>query len=184
MSEADVAEMKTLSPADAKAHRQQMMQALLAERFKLKVHSETRQVPVFELVVARSSPKLKDAATDTSDLRKDRNGKPVTGILFQGDTSLVQGESMQSFATFLSAPFAAVGRPVLDKTGLTGTYNFTLNWSAQPAHMVNGVGTYSTPSDDAPSIFTALQELGLKLQPGTGPIEIIVIDHVEKPTEN
>jgi uncharacterized protein (TIGR03435 family) len=86
--------------------------------------------------------------------------------------------------SLLSSPFAFVGRPVIDRAGLTGTYDFTLNWSVQPAHSVNGVGTYSTPSDDAPSIFRALQEVGLKLQPATGPIEIIVIDHAEHPTEN
>jgi uncharacterized protein (TIGR03435 family) len=185
MSEADAAEMKKLSSAEATTRRQMMLQSLLAERFKLKVHSETKQVPVYELVVAKSSPKLKDAATDTSDnLRKDKDGKPSTGILFLTDTSVAQGESMKSFAAFLSAPFTFVGRPVIDKTGLTGTYDFTLHWSVQPAHLVNGVGTYSTPSDDAPSIFSALQEVGLKLQPSTGPIDVIVIDHVEHPTAN
>jgi len=185
MSETDIAGMQKLSSAEATARRQLMLQALLAERFKLKVHSEAKQVPVFELVVAKANPKLKDAATDASDtLRKDKDGKPMTGIFFLNDTSVAQGQSMKSLATLLSAPFAFVGRPVIDKTGLTGTYDFTLNWSVQTAPLVNGVGTYSTPSDDAPSIFGALQEVGLKLQPATGPIEIIVIDHAEHPTEN
>ena len=183
MSEADSAAMQKLTSAEATALRQRMMQALLAERFRLKVHSELKQAPIFELVVAKASPKLKDAATDTSDnLHKDKDGKPLTGMFSTGDITVAQGQSMKSLALVLSGPFAGVGRPVVDKTGLTGSYNFTLNWSAQPAHLVNGVAT--TPSDDAPSIFTALQEVGLKLQPATGPIDIIVIDHAEHPTAN
>jgi uncharacterized protein (TIGR03435 family) len=91
---------------------------------------------------------------------------------------------MKSLASALSIPSAFVGRPVIDKTGLTGTYDFTLHWSVHPAQSVNGIGTYVPPSDDAPSIFSALQEVGLKLQPATGFIEIIVIDHVERPSEN
>jgi uncharacterized protein (TIGR03435 family) len=185
MSEADIAGMQKLSSADATARRQLMLQALLAERFKLKVHSETKQVPVFELVVAKGGPKLKDAATDTNpNLERGKDGKPLDAFLPRNDTSVAQGVSMKSLAMVLSAPFAFIGRPVIDKTGLTGTYDFTLNWSIQRPTLVNGVGTYLTPSDDAPSIFRALQEVGLKLQPATGPIEIIVIDHAEHPTEN
>jgi uncharacterized protein (TIGR03435 family) len=163
-----------------------MLQALLAERFKLKVHFETRQVPVFELVVAKGGPKLKDAVTDTSpDLRKDKDGKPLIGMFHTADTTVVQGQSMQPLANLMSMPFAFIGRPVIDKTGLTGTYDFTLHWSAQPlGQVVNGVASFVPPAEDAPSIFTALQELGLKLQPASGPIEVIVIDHIEHPTEN
>jgi uncharacterized protein (TIGR03435 family) len=79
-----------------------------------------------------------------------------------------------------------VGRPVLDKTGLTGTYDFPLNWSvysARPAMPSAATGDASEP-DDATSIFGALKEIGLKLQPAAGPMETIVIDHVEKPSEN
>lgn len=186
MNEADSAEMQKLRPAEATARRQLMLQALLAERFKLKVHFETRQVPVFELVVAKGGPKLKDAATDTSpDLRKDKDGKPLIGMFHTADTTVVQGQSMQPLANLMSMPFAFIGRPVIDKTGLTGTYDFTLHWSAQPlGQVVNGVASFVPPAEDAPSIFTALQELGLKLQPASGPIEVIVIDHIEHPTEN
>src|ERR1035441_1739701 len=105
MSEADIGEMRNFSPADAKTRRQLMLQALLAERFKLKVHSETKPGPVYELVVAKGGPKMKDAATDTSDeLRKDKDGKPRSGIFVLNDTSLVQGEAMTQFALVLSAP--------------------------------------------------------------------------------
>ncbi len=186
MSGADAAAMEKLGPADAKARRALMLQALLAERFKLKSHSETKQVPIYELVVAKGGSKLIDAATDPSDkLENGPDGKPLAGMLrFQKETSLAQGYSTNSLADFLSSPVAGVGRPVVDKTGLTGTYDFKLNWSVYTAQIMvrNGSAVGSAAGDDAPSIFDALKEVGLKLQPGTGPIETIVIDHVERPS--
>lgn len=186
MSEADAAAMEKLSPADAKARRALMLRALLAERFKLKSHSETKQVSIYELVVAKGGSKLIDAATDPSDkLEKGQDGKPLTGMLrFQKETSIAQGYSIRSLADFLSSPVAGVGRPVVDKTGLTATYDFKLNWSVYTAQIMvrNGSAVGSAAGDDAPSIFDALKEVGLRLQPATGPIEIIVIDHVERPS--
>jgi uncharacterized protein (TIGR03435 family) len=183
MSETDIAEMQKLSLADSKAQRELMLQALLSERFKLKTHSETKQLPVYELVVAKGGSKLIDSTTDTNPpLVKEKDGKPLPSFLrFLKDTSIAQGYPMSSLADFLSQPIAGVGRPVLDKTGLTGTYNFTLNWS--PTLNIYG-SAISSSSDDAPSIFGALGEVGLKLQPATGQIETIVIDHAEKPSEN
>jgi uncharacterized protein (TIGR03435 family) len=183
MSAEDIAQMKNLSFAEATARREPMMQALLAERFKLKVHTETKQVRVYDLIVAKGSSKLRDAATDPNTAM-GKDGKPSTGIRFLKDTSNVMAYSMTSLADFLSSPAAGVGRPVLDKTGLTGTYNFTINWSVYSAQIMirDGVAVGSAAGDDAPSIFGALQEVGLKLQPSTGPIETIVIDHVDHPT--
>lgn len=177
MSEADIAAMDKLSPAEKTGRRALMFQALLAERFKLKTHSETKQIPVYDLVVAKGGSKLRDSATDsTPTLGVDKDGKPQTRIRSLKDTSIVQAYSMKAFADFLSQPAfrAGPGRPVLDKTGLTATYDFTLNWSL-----------YMDGSpDNAGVIFDALREVGLKLQPSTGPVEMIVIDHVERPTEN
>jgi uncharacterized protein (TIGR03435 family) len=139
-------------------------------------------------VVVKGGSKLRDAATETNpSLEKGKDGKPLTGVLLQRrDTSLAQGYSMASLADFLSAPYAGVGRPVVDKTGLSGTYDFTLHWSVYTAQVKvqDGVAVGSLAGDDAPSIFGALGEVGLKLQPATGPIEIVVIDHIEKPSEN
>ena len=130
MSEAEMAEMQKLTPADATAHRKAMLKALLAERFKLKVHSETRQAPVFELVIARGGPKLKDAATDANPpLGKGKDGKPLKGFnQATGSTMVAQGESTKALADFLSLPVSGLERPVIDKTGLNGAYDFTLNW--------------------------------------------------------
>ena len=186
MSEADIAETEKLSADEIQTRRERMLQALLAERFHLTTHSSTRQSRVYELVVAKSGPKLKDAATDTSDhLLKGEDGKPLTGFLrFLKNTSVAQGYPMSALADFLSQPLAGVGRPVLDKTGLTGTYDFTLDWSPPHPGVRLGAESDSASPEDAPSIFTALGEVGLKLQPATDPIDTIVIDHVEKPSAN
>lgn len=187
MSADDTAAFQKLSSDAMKEHRQQMLRSLLEDRFHLHTHFITKEIPVYELVVAKSGPKMKDAATDTNDqLRKGKDGKPIAGVMwFVKDSSTAQGYSMGPLAGFLSQPFIGLGRPVVDKTGLTGSYNFTLSWSPQMKNILPGaVATDAAPPEDAPSIFTALQELGLKLQPATGPEQIVVIDHVERPTAN
>jgi len=187
MSEADVAVMAKLSPNEKTARRELMMQSLLAGRFKLKVHPETKQVPVYELVVAKGGPKLKDAATDSSGhIEKGEDGKPLAGFIQPlEDKTIAQGYSMKALADFLSQPFwSGLGRPVLDKTGLTGTYDFTFDWSPQLMRSLPGEKSIPASAEEAGPIFTALKEVGLKLQPATGPIDIVVIDHVEHPTAN
>jgi len=185
LSEADAAAMHNLNAEETKLRRQQILQAFLADRFHLKVHSDTKQAPVYELVVAKNGPKLKDAASDSSDnLRKGADGKPLTGIMyFLKDKTTAQGYTMTSLANLLSQPFSGVGRPVLDKTGLTGTYNFTFDWSPSMKIALPGA-IAGDPGDEGPSIFTALADLGLRLQPSTGPIDVVVIDGVERPSEN
>jgi uncharacterized protein (TIGR03435 family) len=184
MSETEMAEMQKLSPTETKARREAMLQALLAERFKLKVHSETRQAPVFELMLARGGPKLKDAATDADPpLGKGEDGKPLAGFYqATGSTEVAQGESTKALADFLSQPTSGLGRPVVDKTGLNGAYDFTLNWVPHWDRVLPGGGSASP--EEADSLFEALQQIGLRLQPATGPIDTIVIDHVERPTAN
>jgi uncharacterized protein (TIGR03435 family) len=183
MSEAEMAGMQKLSPAETKARREVMLQALLAERFKLKVHSETRQAPIFELVVAKGGSKLKDAATDTSDhLEKGEDGKPRTGFgQATKSTMVAQGEPTKALAEFLSQSFSGLGRPVVDKTGLNGVYNFTLNWVPRWDRISPGSAGGAASPEEADSLLEALQQIGLKLQPATGPI---VIDRVEHPSEN
>jgi uncharacterized protein (TIGR03435 family) len=183
----DIAGMQKLSTAESNARRALMMQAFLAERFKLKEHSAITQVPVYELVLAKGSSKLVDSATDTNPkLNKGKDSMPRMGIRSAKDTSFVEAYSMSAWALFLSQPMTGVGRPVLDKTGLPGAYDFDFNWSvysARPAMPGAVAGDASAP-DDTTSIFGALKEVGLKLQPATGPIDTIVIDHVEKPSAN
>jgi len=186
MSAEDIAAMKALSPAEKQAHSQQMLQTLLAERFQLKAHSETRQNPIYELVVAKGGAKIRDASNDTTPLHTGRDGKPC-GCLREtsATTSEAQNYSLKSFADYLSIPAFGIGRPVVDKTGLTGTYNFTLNWSiyARSARPAPEAGA-SDPADEGAFLTTALKEIGLDLRPAMGGVEYVVIDHVEKPSEN
>jgi bla regulator protein blaR1 len=157
-----------------------MTQSLLAGRFKLNVHRETRQGPVYELVVGKGGPKLKEAAKAglfTSQGLQLGRGQ-VTG----------RAARVSQLANRLSQE---VGRPVFDRTGLAATYDFSLKWTPDPVvqlgivQLGKGPDPATLPDTDGPSIFTALQEqLGLKLQPAKGPVEILIIDHAEKPDAN
>jgi uncharacterized protein (TIGR03435 family) len=140
-----------------------LLQNLLADRFQLKTHRETAEMPVYALRVGKNGPKFKANTGGESDSHTHHGtGKVEVSVT---------GESMGRLAEILSRQ---LGRVVEDKTGLTGRYDFTLEWD--PAQ---------TPDSTIPSIFTALQEqLGLRLESGKGPVEVLVIDQVEKPTEN
>jgi uncharacterized protein (TIGR03435 family) len=150
---------------------QQMLQSLMADRFKLVVHHETRDLPVYLLVVAKGRPKLQDAKPDSNG----ENGPHLgSGTVEGGEktTLVAQQMTMDVFARILTRPS---GRTVLDKTGLTGKYEFTLQFAPD----------LTATDSNIPSLFAALQEqLGLKLMSGKGPVEIVVIDHVERPSGN
>jgi bla regulator protein BlaR1 len=156
---------KAAGPA-SKAQVMQMLQALLADRFKLTYHFETREMPVYTLVIAKNGPKIKDA-------KDDGNGAEIGGD--PQHPLIARNVSMALFAGALSR-LQELDRPVLDGTGLTGVFNFTLDYAPEDA---------ASPDKAGPSIFTALAEqLGLKLEVSKGPVEILVIDHVEKPSGN
>jgi uncharacterized protein (TIGR03435 family) len=151
-----------------------MLQALLKDRFQLVLRHETKDAPVYELVVAKGGPKMQE---DTTSPRQ-RIG--VTG----GGKIMAEKSSTAALAGLLGG--IVTGRPVVDKTGLASTYKFTLQWT--PAVGERGL----LPSPDAapldpngPSLFSALQEqLGLRLQSAKGPVDSLVIEKAEKPTEN
>jgi uncharacterized protein (TIGR03435 family) len=185
MGPEQMAEFSKLSKDEQQQRRQAMLQALLADRFKLQAHRETRQVLGYELVVAKGGPRMKEGAADNSDGPKGPDGKQFRAFLRQGMSKSgaeeVTGQacSMEQLSSFLRhAP--GVDRRVVDKTGLTGKYDFTITFAASPG--VGPAGDASQLDVSAPSIFTALQEqLGLKLQPGTGTIDVVVVEHVERP---
>jgi bla regulator protein BlaR1 len=154
---------KSESPAD-RAQVMRMLQTLLADRFKLKFHIETKEMPVYSLVVAKNGLRIKEANDDGNGTQID--GDPRHPLV-------ARNISMAGFAGTLSR-LQELDRPVIDATGLKGVFNFTLDYSSDAA----------APSDNAgPSIFTALTEqLGLKLEAGKGPVDILVIDHVERLT--
>lgn len=181
-----------------------MLRSLLEERFKLMAHRETRELPVYELVVARADgklgPQLRQSAVDCDALvaavragalppARQSNQPPPCAAMRGPARMLSGGIPMQQFATMLTVALADAsggrdrGRLVIDKTGLMGRFEFTLTWT--PEQMPTAAPPPGVPPIDpnGPGFFTALQEqLGLKLQSATGPVEVVVIDSVERPT--
>jgi uncharacterized protein (TIGR03435 family) len=160
-------------PADTPvAQVRQMVQSLLAERFQLALHRETRQLPIFTLTVARNGPKLHAVESGQGRTSGDAGRLEAKAI------------SIQKLADLLAR---MAGTPVVDATGLKGVYDFVLEWSPDerlrmPGAPAEGAGAAS----GAPSLSTALEEqLGLKLASGKGPVEVLVVDRVERiPTAN
>ena len=167
----------------------QRLQALLAERFQLAIHRETREEPVYALLTGKNGPKLRE---------NKEGGRPGHPSNMKMGIGQLNGEGVQS--QFLAQVLSNVlGRPVLDKTGLTGHYDFKLQWTPGPGES-DGFGPFSIvnirdsapgpdtpppPNPNGPSIFTAVQEqLGLRLESTKGPVEIIVVDRAEKASEN
>ena len=150
------------SPQTTQADLRLMLQSLLAERFKLATHRELKEMPVYALLAAKSGPKLRASSGDQH-----------SPVLFAPPARLIgQGSTMRGLALALSRP---AGRRVVDETGITGAFDFSLTYSQM-----------DTAADNGPSIFTALQEqLGLRLEPRKSQVEILIIDHAERaPTEN
>jgi uncharacterized protein (TIGR03435 family) len=173
-----------------------LLLALLEDRFKLKVHRETREVPVYALTVARGGPRLK--AGDETCLPPDYSTYPRPALPAgksyckdasaggkRGQNAVVNADpaTVDYFCKLLGL---VLDRPTVDRTGLPGKYAFHLKFAIdQSMHEIpEGFGPHSD-EPPAPSIFTAVQEqLGLKLEPSKGPREFLVIDHVERPSEN
>jgi uncharacterized protein (TIGR03435 family) len=146
-----------------------MMQNLLAERFQLMIHREPREVSGFELVVAEKGPKMKSASPD-----RKGSGTHTNNTHLKADNL-----TMESFAKNLSGQ-QDIGKLVVDKTGLSGGFDFELDWSPERRGAGEGAA-----DEERPGIFTALQEqLGLKLKPAKIRVDAIVIDRAEKPSEN
>jgi bla regulator protein blaR1 len=178
-----------------------MLRALLADRFKLVAHNETREMPIYSLVTARSDgklgPKLSVARVDCQSRQAARRGGPPPALpqpgqpiecgAMMGPGNLnVGGMPMSELARSLSP---LVGRIVIDKTDLKGTYDFQLTFAPEGRGFGPGPGPGGAepPAVDpnTPSLFTALQEqLGLKLESERGSVEVVVIDRVEQPTED
>jgi bla regulator protein blaR1 len=149
-----------------------MLQTLLADRFQLKVHHIQKDLPVYNLVTAKSGSKLKESASDTKFEMNTRAGKLTRITAAHAPLKNLIGQ-VEGYA----------GRPVFDKTGLTGTYDFELDFV--PDSLSTAGLDAAAPEAAGASLFTALQEqLGLKLEPAVAPFDTVVIDHAEKPTEN
>jgi len=157
--------------------RRQMLLPLLAERFNLKYHHETRELPVYSLMIAKGGSKLKDAPVQGAE---ERSGIRMSG---PGDFEGMNA-GMNVLCHVLSGQ-PELSHTIVDKTGLTGKYNFTLQWTPAEVGPAGSNGAPSPSDSNKPSLFTALQEqLGLKLEVQKSPIDVIVIDHIEAPSAN
>ena len=180
MSPEDAEAFNKLSLEERKAASKVLLRGILEERFHLKAHIETKQLPVYDLVIAKGGLKIKAVTGGYTDGKvvKGPDGKALPR--FQDGMLNDQWTEIPGLAGQLTN---LVHRMVIDKTGLKGRFDFVL-WFAPDRDALSDADN-GTPHNDAPSIFTALEEqLGLKLQPDKGPVDTVVIDHVEQPTEN
>lgn len=196
---------------------QVMLQNLLAERFKLVVHKEHKDAPIYALVTGKGGPKMKESAPLDTTASKDaqtppdgrgptppamgRDGMPRMApggrgmMMMMGPNGLRMQGARATTAELADILSNQLGRPVIDATGLTAQYDYTLDFSPEGLAMMRGMPMpmgHPTPGaapesgrESGPSIFTAVQEqLGLKLESRKGPVDLIVVDRVEKtPTE-
>jgi uncharacterized protein (TIGR03435 family) len=183
-----------------------MIQQLLADRFNLAVHAEKRELPIYALTLARSggqlgpriSPAQTDCATVMAAMLKGAagggappavprlaDGRPACGLTIRAaDGRIVAGGTL--LANLAGVLSTRVGRIVEDRTGLTGAFDFDLEFAPDPtAATAAGSPTVAPAAGDRPSLFTALEEqLGLRLQPQRAPVDMLVIDRIEPPSEN
>jgi bla regulator protein blaR1 len=177
-------DLRKMSDAQMKTATEQMrakLQALLADRFQLTIHHETKDAPVYALVIGKNGPKLKESEVKQGERRR---------MMRMGRSELSgEGAPIDLLTNTLSN---VLGRPVIDRTGLKGNYDFKLTWTPDPGQAGGpggppppGVEAPPPPDPNGPSIFTAVQEqLGLRLESQKGPVDLIVIDRVEKLSEN
>ncbi len=218
----------------SREHLQLMIQSMLEDRFQLKAHMETRELSVYNLVVAKDGPRIKPSSDQTPPAAAtggppqpcgpapaapaaatpfgplppppapgqrggplDPNFVPPRGsvMMMFGQTGMTMQASGVPLANLVNMLQQQVGRPVIDKTGLKGLFDFKLQFSPEglagapmPPPPPAGAGPIgpppSTAADPVPSLFTAIQELGLRLESAKGPVSVLVVDSVQKPTEN
>jgi bla regulator protein BlaR1 len=169
IDDAHYAAIQKMSPAQQQEQVSLMEQSLLAERLRFRGHIETREMPRYALAIAKGGSKLERAPADArSQMSFVRNG--------QGNELRATAVTVEELAR---SPFLRIDkRQIVDTTGLQGRFSFTLKFS-------NAVAGGSEDDGNAPELPTALQEqLGLRLVPQNGPVEVVVIDHIERPSEN
>jgi uncharacterized protein (TIGR03435 family) len=169
---------KSLRREDRQLQIQRMFQQLLADRFKLRVHWETRELPVYAMIVAKNGSHLQATKQTDDGASISTNNGELTA----------RGVTMAEIARALTQELSReLGRVVVDKTGIDGRYDLTLRWTPESGATSVSSETVNNglQPETGPSIFTAFQEqLGLKLELIKGPVQVLVIDHVEMPSEN
>jgi uncharacterized protein (TIGR03435 family) len=178
VAEADLAEWQ--KPARQTEMLRAMLQTMLADRCKLAVHRELKDAPVYYLTVGKDGPKFKQAEVADVYPVGENPRYPGGGVVeFDGHAQRFSHAPMTLLASYLTNMNLG-GRPVQDRTGLAGRYDFALQWG-----WTGGLGgAPGEASDPGPSLFSAVAALGLKLVPANGQVETLVLDHVERPSEN
>jgi uncharacterized protein (TIGR03435 family) len=173
-----------------------LLQSLLAERFQLKTHSETKELPTYELLVAKDGSKLKSVPEPPRPAPGGPPGPPPSpnGPMPPGTFRMMRGELVGTavpLETLIQGLSQLLGRTIVDKTGLMGFFDINLRWAPDPGQLGGPFGPQPggpppPPADlSGPSIFTAVQEqLGLRLESSKGQVQTVVIDSIEKPSEN
>ncbi len=155
-----------------------MFQALLADRFKLKFHREPREMTVYNLVVGKNGPKIKESTAGPDAPIGLLIGRSPRGAVLPAHNT-----TMAAFTSLLQR--AVLDRPVIDKTGLTSRYDFDLEWALEGTRQGRGAPPPAgSDVDNIPNIFTTIQQLGLKLESSKGLVDVLIIDRVEKPDAN
>jgi uncharacterized protein (TIGR03435 family) len=173
MSGENIAALRRLSPSEQEVYKRHLVQSILVNRFKLKLHHATREGPALELIVAKHGPKNMKRVPDNAE------GKPNFPDLNHARFEAAPIGMLVAFMVALE------NVPVLDKTGLTGKYDFQLEFSRDSDERLPPGKSLPPTNDSEPTIFDALQgQLGLKLVRIKLPMDEIVIDHIEKPSEN
>jgi uncharacterized protein (TIGR03435 family) len=178
--DSDHYDILALTPGEIRpSHDEQMsmLRNLLTDRFKLTFHREQKDFSIFELEVAKNGPKLKKSTAAPDDPTA-----LISTVYPQRIMLPARNASMGDFTSLLQR--ALLDRPVVDKTGLTGKYDFDLEWAPDNSQFGGDVGSASSDAPSAP-FFTAIQQqLGLKLEATRGPVEALVVDHAEPPSAN
>jgi bla regulator protein BlaR1 len=174
IEDSEYAVMQKMTPAQQHERVSLMEQSLLADRFRLKVHFEMREMPVYALMVAKSGARLSPA--------KNRESSRLSTLSnYQEREMTAVGVTLEQFVLSPLLTGAAGGRLVVDQTRIEGAFDFTLKWTPEPSAAAPG----RELGADGPSLFTAIREqLGLLLVPSKAPVEVIVIDHIEQPSAN
>jgi uncharacterized protein (TIGR03435 family) len=173
-----------LSDDQAKLEKQHMLQVLLADRFGLRVHMETRPEPAFALTVAKHGPKLQQGEPPPPRPEHSTGPWPASieshrdprGMEVVGHGASVGGESVGDLAGWLQF---YLGKKVIDQAGITGTYNFTLQFHGTLSDMGTNDGSMWLPVESA-----VKEQLGLQLRDTKAPAQVLVIDHIEMPSAN
>jgi uncharacterized protein (TIGR03435 family) len=166
-------QMKSMTSDAGRQQKEKMVQSLLADRFQLAVHTETREFAVYALVAAKGGPRLGEAKADGTTVNHGRDHIEVIG----SNSAALLAEELSK----------EVGRPVIDQTGINGRYHLLLKWTPDDRAALASDGSASALNgpDSGPSLFTALEEqLGLRLEPEKGPVPVLVIDHISMPSGN